>query len=407
MDAALIDAGVRTSARDRGHSFSDWTAVSPETGHRVLVGQRLLRRGQTTGTCAAAAAKAAATWALNGQAPRTVSIPLPAGPRLTLDVIAVDESTATATCAVRKDAGDDPDITDGVLVYATVRQVAAGFTIDGGVGIGRVTRPGLDQPVGAAAINSVPRHMIAAAVAEAAVTAGYDGGWEVVIAIPGGEALAARTFNPRLGVVGGLSVLGTTGIVEPMSHAALTETVRREIAVLAAEGRRALLLTLGNFALAFAVDELGLNPEGSVKCSNAVGDALTAAVEYGFDQILVIGHLGKLVKLGLGVLNTHSNQGDGRLETLVTCALAAGGKLPLLRRIAAAATTDAALAALTEAGLAEATLSVLGARIEDTLIRHVPPEVTVGYVCFTRAEPGGVLAQSANARTLMEIWRTA
>ena len=201
---------------------------------------------------------------------------------------------------MRKDAGDDPDITDGVRITAAVRRAADGVTIDGGAGVGRVTRPGLAMPVGAAAINPGPRAQIAAALGRAARKAGYTGGFSVIISAENGEALAKQTYNEHLGVVGGLSILGTSGVVEPMSEKALVDTILLELDSLYAAGQRIAFLCPGNYGADFARDALGLDLEKAVKCSNFIGEALDHAVFRGFDGILLVGHAGKLVKLAAG-----------------------------------------------------------------------------------------------------------
>ncbi len=370
------------------------------------VNGKLLRCGYTTGACAAAAAKAAAIALLGGASPDRVTVGTPKGAALTLDVLDIRRAGGGVSCAVRKDAGDDPDVTDGALVYARVEKSAPGIRIDGGEGVGRVTRAGLDQPVGAAAINSVPREMITRELCETAEKYGYEGGFSVVVSIPGGEELAKRTFNPRMGIKGGISVIGTTGIVEPMSHQAMSDTVRLDLRQLAVAGARDVLLTPGNYGETFAREGLGLSMDGHVSCANFIGDAIDSAVELGFTRILLIGHIGKLVKLGIGVTNTHSSFGDGRMEALLACALAAGAELSLLKGISHSVTTDAALSLLWGAGLLEKTMDELGKRIDDCLIRRVPEGVEIGYLCFTNAGPmRGVLAKSLNADDLMEIWR--
>lgn len=366
---------------------------------------KLLRCGYTTGACAAAAAKAAAVMLLEGSVLEQVSIGTPKGVPLTLEVLDIRLDTGSAGCAVRKDGGDDPDVTDGALIYAKVEKRARSIRIEGGEGVGRVTRPGLDQPVGAAAINSVPRRMIIRELSEAAARYGYQGGFSVVISIPGGEGLAKRTFNPRLGIEGGISVIGTTGIVEPMSAQAMADTIRIGLRQLAAKGARDVLLTPGNYGETFARGSLGLSLNSHVNCANFIGEILDGAVELGFTRILLVGHLGKLVKLGIGVTNTHSACGDGRMETLLACALTAGAELPLLNGILRSVTTDAALALIRAAGLSEKTMRELGKRIDDCLRRRVPEGVSIGYVCFSNAWPEGVLCQSDNADGLMEIWR--
>lgn len=369
--------------------------------------QKRLRSGYTTGSCAAGAAKAGALLLLSGKVPEWVSINTPKGVKLTLQVASGVLECDHAVCAIRKDSGDDPDITNGVLVYARVSKSITGIHIDGGEGVGRVTKPGLNQPIGEAAINSVPRQMIRDACQQAADEHGYRGGFDIIISIPGGEALALKTFNPRLGIEGGISVIGTTGIVEPMSHAALVETVRLELNVLASSGEKAVLLSPGNYGEAFSRDFLGLDIAKQVLCSNFIGIALEDAVEKGFQQILLVGHIGKLVKLGIGMANTHSSFGDGRLETLAACAIQAGAALPVLRALLECATTDAALHVLDKANCLMETMDILKLRINDFLMRMVPEGVDVGFVCFT-TEPTfkGVLMASDNAKQLMTHWST-
>lgn len=365
-----------------------------------------LRCGYTTGSCAAAAAKAAAQLLLTGTVPKVVSLDTPKGILLTLDVLEPVLTDGQATCAIRKDSGDDPDITNGILVYATVFKIAEGIVIDGGQGVGRVTKPGLNQPVGAAAINSTPRQMIADGLHEIAASCGYTGGFSVVISIPQGEALAKRTFNPRIGIVGGISVIGTTGIVEPMSNAALVDTIRLELNVQAEAGETAVMLTPGNYGEDFTRDRLKLDTVKQVTCSNFIGDAIDAAIKSGFTKILLIGHIGKLVKLGIGMFNTHSQYGDGRMETLVSCALTAGADLRVLRAVSECIATDAALAILHHAGVLEDTMKVLGERIHAALVRRVPEGVEIGFVCFTNEEKlRGILTMSDNAEEMMKLWR--
>jgi cobalt-precorrin-5B (C1)-methyltransferase len=248
--------------------------------------------------------------------------------------------------------------------------------------------------------------MIARELGETAQKFGYAGGFHVVISIPGGEELAKRTFNPRMGIEGGISVIGTTGIVEPMSNQAMADTIRLELGQLRALGAHDVLLTPGNYGRTFACEQLGLSLDHHVTCSNFIGDAVDSAVELGFNQILLIGHIGKLIKLGIGVTNTHSSFGDGRIETLLVCALQAGAQLSLLQDVLHCVTADAALKLLWEAGLLKKTMENLNMRIADCLVRRVPNNVSIGYLCFTNALPlCGVLTKSTNAEELMERWR--
>ncbi|MEG1524583.1 MAG: cobalt-precorrin-5B (C(1))-methyltransferase CbiD [Clostridia bacterium] len=370
------------------------------------VGNKFLRCGYTTGSCAAAAAKAAAELLLTGNVPERSLIRTPKGVLAAMDVMHAEQTEQSACCMVVKDAGDDPDVTDGAEISAMVTRITAGIEIEGGVGVGRVTKPGLDQPVGAAAINSTPRRMIADALREVMQETGYAAGLSVRICVKDGAELAKRTFNPRLGIIGGISILGTSGIVEPMSEQALIDSIRAEISVLAASGVETLLMSPGNYGEIFAKDTLRLDTAQLVQCSNFLGGALSGAAECGIRKILMIGHIGKLVKLGIGLMNTHSSNGDGRMETLCACALAVGAETPLLKEISDCATTDAALKLLYETELLKDTMKELGRRIDFQLCCHVPADTIVGWVCFTNAPPcAGVLMQNDYAEELMKNWR--
>ena len=365
---------------------------------------KLLRYGYTTGSCAAAAAKAAAQMLRTGQPVSQVRIVTPSGVPLTLDVLDPVLGEDSASCAIRKDGGDDPDATSGLLIYATVRPIPQGIRVDGGPGVGRVTKPGLDQPVGAAAINHVPRQMIEAAVAEA--LQGASGGMEVIISVPGGEEVGKRTFNPHLGIVGGISILGTSGIVEPMSEQALVDTTRVELNMCRAGGATDLLLTVGNYGDDFASCKLGLSLAGRIKCSNFIGQALSDAISLGFRRVLLIGHIGKLVKLGAGIMNTHSAQGDARMEILVSCALARGASLEALRAVAACITTEAALEELRRFGLLEETMKELGERIGQQLDRRFGRFLELGVLVFSgQKEAGEILCRCGRVEAFLEEWR--
>ena len=320
----------------------------------IIKDNKRLRLGYTTGTCAAAASKAAALMLVGGVRTDQVTIMTPKKIGLTLDVLEASVENGTASCAIRKDSGDDPDVTNGMLIYARVTlSRERGVRIEGGVGIGRVTKPGLECEVGTAAINRVPREMIAREVG--AVLEGYGSacGAEVVISAPEGEEIARRTFNPRLGIVGGISILGTSGIVEPMSDAALVDTIKAELNIRAANGDRYLLITPGNYGEDYIKDKLRFDPELAVKCSNFIGDTLSYAVEKGFEGVLLIGHIGKLVKLAGGLMNTHSKYGDCRMEILTAYAAVHGADADTARALMECVTTDDAIRVLDEHGLRE------------------------------------------------------
>ncbi len=279
-----------------------------------------LRSGFTTGSCAAAASKAALTMLITGEDIHNVSIATPKGIPYYAEIIDIerDKDTGEVSCAVIKDGGDDPDVTTGSRIESTVSFTDdEAIIIDGGAGVGRVTKPGLDQPIGEAAINSVPRKMIRENIEEVLMNNHMSGrGVKVMISVPGGEELAKRTFNPKLGIVGGISILGTTGIVEPMSDSALVETIRTEINVRAAEGRNILLAAPGNYGLDFLHEKYGMDKELAVMSSNFIYDTVKMAEEAGFTKMLFAGHIGKLVKVAGGIKNTHSMYGDHRMEIL-------------------------------------------------------------------------------------------
>jgi len=354
----------------------------------VYKGTQKLRCGYTTGSCAAAAAKAAAQMLLTGKKVSNVTIMTPKGIRLYLEVNDAIITENEASCCIIKDSGDDPDITNGIRVYAKVSRSAENVIV-GGKGIGRITKPGLDQPVGEAAINSVPRKMIIQAISEAAEEQDYKGGFRIEISIPEGEALAHKTFNPRMGIEGGISVIGTTGIVEPMSNTALVETIRVESKMRKAAGDRYLLVNLGNYSGSFVEDELGLPLDRSVQCSNFIGDAVDIAAELGFDGILIVGHIGKMVKVGAGIMNTHSSIADGRMETVITCGVLAGIDGGILKRVIDCVTVDAALDIILEAGEEKYLhlLDILGKRIAFHLEHRAKCALLVGSVVFSYKHP--------------------
>lgn len=324
-----------------------------------------LRSGFTTGTCAAAAAKAAAVFVLTGRRTEQVTIHTPQGILAELAVETVIGGEFKGYCRVRKDAGDDPDVTNGSWIYGAVSVITPerwqellqsgqgyadddypGLYLTGGPGIGIVTKPGLSCPAGRYAINPVPRKMILAAVAEV----GQGESLEIRIAIPEGIHLAGKTFNPRLGIVGGISVLGTSGIVEPMSEHALLETIRLDIRMKVLAGNGRVILTPGNYGETFLKETMGIPLGEAVKCSNFIADALGFLVAEGAREVLLAGHIGKLVKVTGGARNTHSRYGDRRMELL---AAIVGEYQPELTAVVRQAnTTEEVMGLLVEHGLA-------------------------------------------------------
>ena len=305
-----------------------------------------LREGFSTGSCMTGGATAAALWLTTGTCPEVVEVETPIGRTLYLDVIPKEKGV----CGIVKDAGDDPDVTNGSEVITKVELLPedGAITFVGGDGIGTVTEEGLKLPVGEPAINPVPRQMTERALRKII----GDRGAVVTVSIPGGEELAKKTFNPRLGVLGGLSVLGTTGIVRPMSEEAMKDSLLVELDMYARQGHHAILFVLGT------TGENALKAQyGEFRCilqvSNYIGFMIEEAVERGFTDILIGGFVGKLVKVASGTMNTHSHVADGRLETICTHAALHGASRDVIEKIYSCVTTKAAMKIVEEEGLTD------------------------------------------------------
>ena len=357
-----------------------------------------LRCGHTTGTCAAAATKAAIEMLLSGSVVENVSITVPKGIVLDLPIEDITIGNDSVTCAVRKDGGDDIDATDGILVYSTVRRKESGLAIDGGTGVGRVTRKGLDQPPGNAAINKVPRSMIAEVVRDVSDSFGYPGGLEVEISIPEGEDIATRTFNPRLGIVGGISVLGTSGIVEPMSESALIDTIKVEMRMRKESGESTILVVPGNYGKDFAEEMPGIDADKVVKCSNFVGEMLDYACELGLDVVL-ISNLGKLVKVAGGIMNTHSRNADSRMEIMASNAAMAGAGIDTVRGIMGCISTDDALELLDSEGLIPKVSELLLEKVQYHMNHRTGGKIRTSAVMFSSVY--GLLGCTEDAKTML------
>ena len=373
--------------------------------HYITAGGKRLRRGYTTGTCAALAAAGAARLLLTGEAPLRLSLTTPMGLPVEVEPRICRMEGEGALCLVEKDAGDDIDVTAGLLIGARVeRKPDPGITIEGGPGVGRVTRPGLDQPVGEAAINHVPREMIRRAVREACALWDYEGGLKVTILVPQGEEAAKKTFNPQLGIEGGISILGTSGIVEPMSLEALLDTIRLELRQAAALGNRRVILTPGNYGMDF-LHEHGLDSWEIpvVKCSNFIGETLDTAMEQGFEEVLLVGHAGKLVKLAGGIMNTHSRWADCRTELFCAYAALAGGGQELCRALMESPSADGCIALLDGAGLRGPVMEGLLTAIQTHLDRRSAGAFQVGAVLFSNQY--GLLGRTLGAEELLQRWK--
>jgi cobalt-precorrin-5B (C1)-methyltransferase len=313
-----------------------------------------LRRGWTTGTCATAAAKAAFTALATGDFPDPVVVTLPRGERPSFALAMSRQADGAAIAGVIKDAGDDPDVTHGALVCATVRPRAAGagVTFKAGEGVGMVTRAGLPIPPGEPAINPVPRRMIKAAIAEVAVAVRYAPDVEVEISIPGGEALAAKTVNRRLGIVGGLSILGTTGIVVPYSCSAWIHSIHSGIDVARAAGLTHIAGATGAGSEAGVQKLYGLPEIALIDMGDFVGGMLKYLRRHPVPRVTIAGGVAKMTKLAQGLTDLHSKRGAVDLAELANFAAAAGGSAALCERILSANTTAGAFESAQGEGIA-------------------------------------------------------
>lgn len=383
------------------------------------VDDRKLRLGYTTGSCAAAAAKASAYMLLSGKPVDYVNLMTPKGISLHLEVLDVEWGRGFVSCAIRKDAGDDPDVTNGVLVYAKVSYHSeSSFSeqynknqkkiyISAGVGVGIVTKPGLEQPQGAPAINRVPRQMITEELMNLCEYYQVPQSLDVEISVPQGVDLAGKTFNPRLGIVGGISILGTTGIVEPMSESALISSIRLELKQQAELGRKSLVVTPGNYGQEFLQQHIPLKIENAVKCSNFVGETIDYAAELGIEDILFVAHIGKFIKVAGGIFQTHSRIADARMEILTANAVLAGVKQPLLTEIMQAVTTEEGIRILEEAGYLEQTMEYVMKRILSHLKRRSFGRINLAAIVFSselgrRRQGSGELGRTANTEEIIE-----
>ena len=361
-------------------------------------GQKM-RCGYTTGSCATGATKASAEMLFSGKIVETINLMTPKG--IMLELVVNDQKTGEKTsCSVVKDGGDAPDSTDGMKIFSEVSLIPDGVEISGGEGIGIVTKAGLDQPQGEWAINTVPRKMIKSALAEIARKYDYSGGFRVLITAPEGKNIALKTYNPRMGIEGGISILGTSGIVEPMSSTALIDTIRTEARMKHMYGEKNMVLTLGNYGESFLEKEMPFLAENSIKCSNFIGEAIEIGMEINYENILIIGHIGKLVKLGAGIMNTHSGSADGRMDILVTCGLLAGADADILRKIPYCVTVDSALDILKESDFLWRTMKILSRKADYYLKNKVYNKINIGVVMFSYKH--GILIKTDNVNKIIK-----
>ncbi|WP_347111866.1 cobalt-precorrin-5B (C(1))-methyltransferase CbiD [Streptococcus parasanguinis] len=367
------------------------------------VNGKKLRKGFTTGTCATAATAAAISMILNQDIEEKVTVSTANGVEVTMDIKDPSFGELTASAAVEKDGGDDADATHGLLIYSTVTLLpdSNDIEIDGGEGVGRVTQKGLKCDVGMAAINPTPRAMIEKTARQ---LLGPNCGAKIIISVPGGEETAKLTYNSRLGIVGGISILGTTGIVNPMSEDSWKASITIELTMLYNQGYRSVVLAPGNYGEDFATNVLGIPPHRIVNMSNFVGHVLKEVQRIGFTRVLMVGHMGKFVKVAGGIFSTHSKDSDARMEIIMANLALLGAPVELLEKVDQCITTDAA-GTLIEEYHYEEVYQVLVDKMKfrsERLLRNRKPEVSIDVVTF--GTEAGYLASTQTLEEIAEEW---
>ena len=369
----------------------------------AYVNGKKLRKGFTTGTCATAATAAAISMILNQDIEEKVTVSTANGVEVTMDIKDPSFGELTASAAVEKDGGDDADATHGLLIYSTVTLLpdSNDIEINGGEGVGRVTQKGLKCDVGMAAINPTPRAMIEKTARQ---LLGPNCGAKIIISVPGGEETAKLTYNSRLGIVGGISILGTTGIVNPMSEESWKASITIELTMLYNQGYRSVVLAPGNYGEDFATNVLGIPPHRIVNMSNFVGHVLKEVQRIGFTRVLMVGHMGKFVKVAGGIFSTHSKDSDARMEIIMANLALLGAPVELLEKVDQCITTDAA-GTLIEEYHYEEVYQVLVDKMKfrsERLLRNRKPEVSIDVVTF--GTEAGYLASTQTLEEIAEEW---
>lgn len=382
-------------------------AVTPNNNSEdnyVYYNGRKLRKGFTTGTTATAATVAAIRTLLNQEPQETVTVHAANGKTAIFDVEQTDFDEQQAICAIKKDGGDDQDATDGTLIFATVKlRDDNEIHLDGGKGVGRVTKEGLANKPGMPAINPTPRRVIKAAARE---ELGEKRGVDIVISVPEGERIAKLTYNPRLGIVGGISILGTSGVVTPMSESSWKHSISIEMNIHRKRGDNTIVLVPGNYGEDFAKDELGIPNAKIVQMSNFVGYVLHETQRLGFTKVLIVGDLGKMIKVAGGIFSTHSKDADARAEIMVAnLALMGGVPTAFLRKINQCLTTISMIKMIDEAGYQDV-YQMIADKIKlraEKLLAHREPHVEIDAVIFSRES--GFLAASKPFQEIKGEWQ--
>lgn len=351
------------------------------------VGDKKLRYGYTTGSTAYAATMSAAKTLITKEEMINIKISTPKGWDLLLDIHSTEVGNDYVECSVRKDAGDDPDVTDKILIYSKVTKIEKGVIVDGGVGVGRVTKKGLTQKIGEAAINETPKRLMEEGLKELIKKHNLDYGLKAVISVPEGEEVSKQTFNPNLGILGGISIIGTSGIVEPMSEKAIIDSIKLEVKVRRNESD-IVYLSIGNYGSDYFKKYIDSENE-PIKVSNFIGDALESVNNEKFKELYLIGHIGKIVKIAAGIMNTHSKNADARMEILSSYAALYGADSYSVSKILSSVTTDSAIDIIKELGILEHVMNHLVQRVHYHIKRKTP-STEVKVLVFSNVE--GVLS---------------
>lgn len=378
----------------------------------VVKNKKKLRYGITTGTCGAAAAEAAAELLILNVKKDIVNVITPKGTAVEVPVKLCSEGENKTEYMVIKDSGDDPDVTNNAEIHVSVEitdnipekafksEEYPNLYLDGGLGVGRVTKKGLEQSIGYAAINTVPRTMIFKAVGQVCSISEFNENLLITVSVPKGRELAEKTFNPRLGIEGGISILGTSGIIEPMSERAIIDTIETEIKQLTALGRKSIIVTPGNYGRGYVSDYLKLDLSESIKCSNYIGETLDMAVYYGIKNFLLVGNVGKLVKTAAGIMNTHSKVADGRGEIFALHSMLRGADRKTAIKIMECINTDEMLEILEREKLREAVTESILKKVKEYFRLRIGNSMKFGVMMFS--EKFGFLGQTEGTEEVIE-----
>lgn len=370
----------------------------------VYIDGKKYRRGFTTGSCATGAAKASAQMLISKTPIEIINIDTPKGIPLSLKVENIHITDDYVQCSIKKDGGDDIDATHNMDIYARAEFIdSTEIIITGGLGVGTITKKGLGLDIGQSAINKTPRTMI---LKEVRNVVGENIGIKVTIFAPKGEEIARKTFNPRLGIVGGISIIGTTGIVEPMSDEGWKKSLSIELQMKKEQGLNKIILVPGNHGEAFVKETLGIDMRYVVRTSNFIGYMLKEAQRLGYKKILMTGHLGKYVKVAGGIFNTHSKVADARNEILIANLALMGAPLELIKKVNNCLTTEEFIEILDDTKYVEykEIYNILSDKCKEKIDIHINDDsIQTEVMIFSMDKE--LLGKSQKAKTLMEVFR--